>query len=109
MLRLNMSHCSLGEDGSAYICDVLKENAVLQCVQLASNNLGAEACLVLAAGMSANQTLRRVVLDNNPIGVEGAGKLVECLLKAHVEEVSLWNCYLGELQRPAGDIKFDIS
>ena len=109
LLRLNLSNCSLGEDGSAYICDVLKENAVLQEVQLASNNLGAEACQVLAAGMQANQSLQRAVLDNNPIGVEGVAKLVECLLQAHVSEVSLWNCHLGEFRRPVSDTTFDIS
>ena len=54
--------------------------------------------------MAANRTLQRVVLDYNPIGLEGGATLVECLLNAHVNEVSLWNCHMGELKRPAGDV-----
>lgn len=72
-----------------------------------SNRLGHRACVVLAAGIMGNKVVRRVVLDGNPVGKEGGGKLVECLVKAEIRELSLHGCNMGDDRLGSEEAVFD--
>lgn len=50
------------------------------------------ACTVLAAGMRVTRALDRLVLDDNPIGLDGGVAIVEALARGYVRRVTLANC-----------------
>lgn len=50
------------------------------------------ACTVLAAGMRVTRALDRLILDDNPIGLDGGAAIVEALARGYVGCVTLANC-----------------
>eukprot|EP00873_Tetraselmis_striata_P003316 jgi/Tetstr1/423580/TSEL_014252.t1 len=73
-------------------------NALLPCRSLAALELGR----ALAEG---NSTLQHLLLHNNPVGWQGARKLLRATLAEHIKGIELCDCHL--LHRPAGAAEFD--
>lgn len=67
----------------------------LRYLGLASNRITMHACTVLAAGMRVTRALDRLVLEDNPIGLDGGVAIVEALARGYVRCVILTNCNFG--------------
>lgn len=68
---MDLSNNALGELGAAAIGHGLKENESLRYLNLARNNIAANASLVIADGLRQTKTLEVLHLDQNPLGRVG--------------------------------------
>ncbi len=61
----------------AFRQDSLFDNKTLKTLKVANNSLNSSACFTICVGIEENYTIREVVLDDNPIGLNGAKALLE--------------------------------
>ena len=83
MLRTNksleMSWCSLGSKGVAYIAEALKSNRTLNCLCLPNSDWGGEGAAALADMLCWNETLTELFISSNEFGEDGAVALADAL------------------------------
>ncbi len=77
---LNLSHNSIGPEGTAYLCQSLQGiSHQLLTLNLGHNNIGVEGALDVAECLQANQSLCELDLSSNNIQDTGTGAICESL------------------------------
>jgi len=97
LLRLNLEWNSAKE--AVNELEEVLQDGVLQEIDLSNNEIGEREAQVIAGLLKKSQTLKKVDLGGNPIGVRGGSTLFKALLvlEAHGVEVDLTKCNLGAL------------
>eukprot|EP00602_Paraphysomonas_sp_CaronLab_P004794 CAMPEP_0185021358 /NCGR_PEP_ID=MMETSP1103-20130426/4051_1 /TAXON_ID=36769 /ORGANISM="Paraphysomonas bandaiensis, Strain Caron Lab Isolate" /LENGTH=1351 /DNA_ID=CAMNT_0027552843 /DNA_START=296 /DNA_END=4348 /DNA_ORIENTATION=+ len=105
---LDVSYNSLGHSGGIALGDALLDNKVLSTILLANNNIDAMACFVICVAVEQNPSLRRLSLDGNPIGEQGAQCVmnVPSVVGCRVE-ITAANC--NTALRSVDELAFDYS
>ena len=119
LLRLNLAWNGIGDKGAAAIGSALKENSVLQFLDVSSNKISlgdgpagsppkspAEGARALAEGIRENNTLRSLQLNGNPITDKGVVLLIEAVgEQCSVRDLGLQDC-ATQLIGNASHLKF---
>jgi Ran GTPase-activating protein (RanGAP) involved in mRNA processing and transport len=77
--------------GCCHIAAALKSNVGLVQVDLSGDNAGYNTSVVIAEMLTSNNTLRKIILHNNPLTQEG----IRMLIKAMMAQV--WHCSVPAL------------
>eukprot|EP00602_Paraphysomonas_sp_CaronLab_P006212 CAMPEP_0185022528 /NCGR_PEP_ID=MMETSP1103-20130426/5232_1 /TAXON_ID=36769 /ORGANISM="Paraphysomonas bandaiensis, Strain Caron Lab Isolate" /LENGTH=1416 /DNA_ID=CAMNT_0027554633 /DNA_START=142 /DNA_END=4389 /DNA_ORIENTATION=+ len=73
---LDVSFNALGREGGQALGTSLLDNATLRTLLINNNNIDAFGCFVICAGIEQSLGLRKVCMDENPIGEHGAKALM---------------------------------
>jgi Leucine-rich repeat (LRR) protein len=68
LIFLDLSYNSLGSQGGIVTGSSLLKNCCLETVNLSYNTIAAICCITSIAGIVENRTLKKLILDGNPIG-----------------------------------------
>lgn len=79
LLKLDLSHNKIDEEGAKLICEILEENKCLQTLILNNNLLGNDGANELSKVLKTNTTLKIFGISNNQIGSDGTPELIEML------------------------------
>ena len=77
--QLNVSNNSIGDGGATALAEMLKENRTLQQLSVSDNSIGDGGATALAEMLKENRTLQQLYVSNNSIGDGGATALAEML------------------------------
>ena len=69
----------MGDRGAVHLGGTLKENQVLQFLDISSNRIKLSGATSIADGLRENQTLRSLQLNGNPIGDQGVVLVIEAV------------------------------
>jgi hypothetical protein len=72
LIYLDLSYNSLGTNGGEALGDAIQQNSVLESLNVSNNSLDTVACLTICIGVIENIHLRHLIIDENPIGEQGA-------------------------------------
>jgi len=93
LLRLNLAWNGIGDKGAGAIGGALKENSVLQFLDISSNRVAIDGAGGLAEGLKENQTLRSLQLNGNPITDKGVVLIIEAIgEQCSVRDLGLQDC-----------------
>jgi hypothetical protein len=94
LVWLDISYNALSRDGAMAMGTSLIHNSTLEYLNLAYNSIDSVGALTLAMGIIENKSsLKKVVLDGNPIGATGAKALLLVPILSETEvELSLDKC-----------------
>ena len=67
----------MGDRGAEHIGGALRENQILQFLDVSSNRIGFNGSCAIADGLRENQTLRSLQLNGNPITDKGVVTIIE--------------------------------
>ena len=76
LTHLDVGSNSLGAIGGEALGSALMSNRVLRYLNVSNNGLDARACFTLCIGVLEHPTLTKVIMDGNPVGMEGAKALM---------------------------------
>ena len=83
--KLNLSRNDIGDVGAGALAAALRHGATaLMDVDLRANNIGRMGAMTLAAALKVNATVMYLDLRDNPIGQEGADRLLPVLGENHL-------------------------
>ena len=83
--KLNLSRNDIGDAGAGALAAALQHGATaLMDVDLRANNIGRLGAMALAAALKVNATVMYLDLRDNPIGEEGAERLLPVLGENHL-------------------------
>ena len=83
--KLNLSRNDIGDAGAGALAAALRHGATaLMDVDLRANNIGRMGAMTLAAALKVNATVMYLDLRDNPIGQEGADRLLPVLGENHL-------------------------
>ncbi|GAM26209.1 hypothetical protein SAMD00019534_093840 [Acytostelium subglobosum LB1] len=86
---IRMDRSSLGDD-VVYIAAALKQQAMVETLDLSSNGITSSAIKDLAEALTTNQHLLYLKLDNNPISDDGVAHLAQALSQPDIVLKSLY-------------------
>ena len=87
---LSLHNNSIGVEGAAALVELLRTNHTLVNLDLWQCDIDSDvACQLASVVLCTNDTLQKLNLDNNPIGVKGATAFAE-MLRTNCTIVSLW-------------------
>lgn len=72
LIYLDLSYNSLGTNGGEALGDAIQLNTALETINVSNNSLDTVACLTICIGVIENRNLRHLIIDENPIGEQGA-------------------------------------
>ena len=117
---LDVGSNSLGPVGGEALGSSLMSNRVLRHLNVSNNGLDARACFTLCIGVLEHPALTKVIMDGNPVGMEGAKALMLVpLLAGDRVELSSAGCNInittstspkktiGPGAIPSGPVHFD--
>ena len=83
--KLNLSRNDIGDAGAGALAAALRHGGTaLMDVDLRANNIGRLGAMTLAAALKVNATVMYLDLRDNPIGQEGADRLLPVLGENHL-------------------------
>jgi len=98
LLRINLAWNGIGDVGARAVGGALKENSVLQFLDVSSNRIEFEGAKSLAEGIKENQTLRSLQLNANPITDRGVGVIISAVgEQCSVRDLGLQDCSTQKL------------
>lgn len=92
---LDLSFNTIGKDGGIALGNSLLDNRALTTLIISNCGIDALACICICAGLLENINMKKLIIDGNPIGEEGARTVM--LLPAIIGEkieMSVRNCKL---------------
>lgn len=97
---------SIGDSGAAAVADVFSKNKSITHLDLARNRITDQGALSLATMLETrNKTLRRLILDNNSLGLIGAQELLSASFLNVDCTLSFKGCEMWAT--PSANFKFD--
>jgi len=118
LVYLDLSCNSLGREGGETLGNAILSNLTLETLILLNNGIESRACFTICMGIIENFALRKVSLDGNPIGVQGAKALMSIPMAVGDRvRVSCANCNIAikdpnswyDMSNPCGEYKLDLS
>ena len=105
LLKLDLSHHMISDDGILFICSCLKINKTLQELNLSRTGITDKGAEELAKAIQLNNTLQRLNISSNMISKEGVMKLLEACTKHKVlhelvcVDINLTKCGLNDINK----------
>ena len=88
-IELDLSNTGLDDDGVREICDALKVNQSLTCLNLSMNHFGEQGALTLQEALAHNVKLKNLDLSRNALGFRSINALVcSCTPKGMILQTS---------------------
>ena len=80
LMELSLGNNHIGDEGARHLASLLVVNDSLEMLNLENNNIGPAGITALATALEHdNNSLRCLVLSENPIGDEGALSMLQCI------------------------------
>lgn len=79
--KLYLPRAYLTDKGASQIICALNDNPTLTTLDTSGNSVSIETCVVLEQLLSENQTLQHLIMRANPLGVYGAKRLLQGIVK----------------------------
>jgi Ran GTPase-activating protein (RanGAP) involved in mRNA processing and transport len=117
IVRLNLAWNGLGDAGAAAMGGSIRENQVLQFLDVSSNRIELEGARSIADGLHENQTLRSLQLNGNPIGDKGVVLVIEAVgVQCSVRDLGVQDCStfksgdgIFDPKNPTGHYRLELS
>lgn len=77
------AHMRLGDHGARLLSEALKENTVIESIDLRSNNIGDDGAAAVSGALKENTTLQTIDLGSNIIGKDGIHALINAVEKCN--------------------------
>lgn len=88
--------CGFGDAGARSIAEVIRQNAVLRRIDIASNDISADGATSLACALNQNTTLTELNLRNNNLGDFGAKMMARVIrTSGYLETLDLGSNSIG--------------
>ena len=96
--KLDMSHNSISNNGTAVICDILMINESLREINLKGNSITQQGAITLSKAIQVSNTLQKLNLSVNKISDDGAAAISDSLkINVSLQELNLaWNNITNE-------------
>eukprot|EP01133_Synstelium_polycarpum_P005711 gene5711-6603_t len=96
LIRLDKN--GLGDEGLIPISRALKQQAIVESLDLSDNNITIKGIRDLAVAINSNKSLLHLKLDNNPIGDEGLGVLCQVFKNNgnNIKSIYMSDCQITE-------------
>jgi len=108
LVDFGLAFNTFGDQGGSYIANALVDNTVLRRVDLSGNGLKTGAAVVLARALTKCEQMEELILDDNPLGLEGVETLLTSIRDCNVK-LSLSQCSLARLGHAQGGSQFNKS
>ncbi|XP_028312717.1 leucine-rich repeat-containing protein 74B [Gouania willdenowi] len=87
-----MSFNGFGKEGAAALGLVLKENNILEDLNVSNNRIPPEGAIYLATGLKVNKTLKSLNVGKNPIQNGGCFRILKAVHENPSSALESFNC-----------------
>jgi Ran GTPase-activating protein (RanGAP) involved in mRNA processing and transport len=77
--QLYVAWSGITDAGASHIAKALEGNSSVQLLDMSGCHVSAATCLVLVETLGVNKTLERLVLQDNPLGMQGTRRLLRAV------------------------------